>query len=97
MVIADLYFSCTELRRSQKKRVDAIIEARVKDSELYTRSNSPADILNIMAARVGVVLRKQRAPIGSEPREIICALPHLSRVKEHRTLPRCTRRNLVEG
>ena len=54
-VIAVLYFSCTELRRSQKKRVDAIIEARVKERELYTRSNSPAVILNIMVKRSGVV------------------------------------------
>jgi hypothetical protein len=34
IVIADLYFSCTELRRSQKKMVDPIIEANVKEREL---------------------------------------------------------------
>ena len=34
IVIALLYFSCTDDRRSQKKRVDAIMDASVKLSEL---------------------------------------------------------------
>jgi hypothetical protein len=34
IVIALLYFSCTDDRRSQKKIVDAIMDASVKLSEL---------------------------------------------------------------
>lgn len=51
IVIADLYFSCTEPSRSQKKKVDAPIDASVKDRELYTRSNWPDVIGNIMTGR----------------------------------------------
>ena len=52
MVIALLYFSFTDPRRSQKKMVDAIIEARVKERELYTRSNCAAFIGYIMVCEV---------------------------------------------
>ena len=64
MTKAVLYFSATDDSRSQKKIVLAIIEARVKDRPLYTRSNSPAVILNIMVKRAGVVrsVRKEHRP-----------------------------------
>ena len=52
MVMALLYFSFTDPRRSQKKIVDAIIEARVKERELYTRSNCAAFIGYIMVCEV---------------------------------------------
>ena len=52
MVIALLYFSFTDPRRSQKKMVDAINEARVKERELYTRSNCAAFIGYIMVCEV---------------------------------------------
>ena len=47
IVIADLYFSWTLPSRSQKKMVLAIMEANVKESELYTRSNCPAVTANM--------------------------------------------------
>ena len=49
MVMADLYFSSIEPTRSQKKMVEAIIDASVKLSELYTRSNISL-VMGCMAA-----------------------------------------------
>ena len=49
IVMADLYFSWMEPMRIQKKIVDAAMAASVKLDALYTRSNWPAVISNIMA------------------------------------------------
>lgn len=65
MVMADLYFSSIEPTRSQKKMVEAIIDASVKLSELYTRSNISL-VMGCMAAVCASTRTHARATCGVE-------------------------------